>query len=161
MSYPTKNKKNKNEILCPTDKLPILKREGYFMLPDEYAISRMTLEEINNVENFCIFNDNGKIEFEGKVSLYGVNFDNLFNIEHELIEYEKGEWCHSPRGKNFNIPAKITFYNVQCNIDISNDNERKMFLDILETKCKKYLNAKFISYDFNNGTLIYKIPYFY
>ena len=161
VSYPTKNKKNKNEILCPTDKLPILKREGYFMLPDEYAISRMTLEEINNVENFCIFNDNGKIEFEGKVSLYGVNFDNLFNIEHELIEYEKGEWCHSPRGKNFNIPAKITFYNVQCNIDISNDNERKMFLDILETKCKKYLNAKFISYDFNNGTLIYKIPYFY
>ena len=66
----------------------------------------MTLEEINNVENFAIFNENGKIEFEGKVSLYGINFDKLFNIEHELIEYEKGEWCHSPRGKNFNIPQE-------------------------------------------------------
>ena len=158
---PTENKKNQIGTLCPADKLPILKREGYFMIPDEYAISRMTLEEINNVENFAIFNENGKIEFEGKVSLYGANFDKLFNIEHELIEYEKGEWCHSPRGQNFNIPAKITFYNVQCNIDIDNDNEKKMFEEMLDTKCKKYLNAKFISYDFNNGTLIYRIPYFY
>ena len=131
------------------------------MIPDEYEISRMTLEEINNVENFAIFNENGKIEFEGKVSLYGINFDKLFNIEHELIEYEKGEWCHSPRGKNFNIPAKITFYNVQCNININNDNEKKMFEETLKTKCKKFLNAEFISYDFNNGTLIYRIPYFY
>ena len=160
-SSPINNRQNKNGTLCPTDKLPILKREGYFMIPDEYEISRMTLEEINNVENFAIFNENGKIEFEGKVSLYGINFDKLFNIEHELIEYEKGEWCHSPRGKNFNIPAKITFYNVQCNININNDNEKKMFEETLKTKCKKLLNAEFISYDFNNGTLIYRIPYFY
>ena len=160
-SSPLRNNQNKNGILCPTDKLPILKRESYFMIPDEYEISRMTLEEINNVENFAIFNENGKIEFEEKVSLYGINFDKLFNIEHELIEYEKGEWCHSPRGQNFNIPAKITFYNVQCKIDINNDNEKKMFEEMLKTKCKKYLNAEFISYDFNNGTLIYKIPYFY
>ena len=160
-SSPLRNKQNKIGTLCPTDKLPILKREGYFMIPDEYEISRMTLEEINNVENFAIYNENGKIEFEGKVSLYGANFDKLFNIEHELIEYEKGEWCHSPRGQNFNIPARITFYNIQCNIDINNDNEKKMFEEMLKTKCKKYLNAEFISYDFNNGTLIYRIPYFY
>ena len=160
-SSPIRNNQNKIGTLCPTDKLPILKREGYFMIPDEYEISRMTLEEINNVENFAIFNENGKIEFEGKVSLYGINFDKLFNIEHELIEYEKDEWCHSPRGQNFNIPAKITFYNVQCNIDINNDNEKKLFEEMLKTKCKKYLNAEFISYDFNNGTLIYRIPYFY
>ena len=158
---PSENKKNQIGTLCPADKLPILKREGYFMIPDEYEISRMTLEEINNVENFTIFNENGKIEFEGKVSLYGADFDKLFNIEHELIEYEKGEWCHSPRGQNFNIPAKITFYNVPGNIDLDNDNEKKMFEEMLETKCKKYLNAKFISYDFNKGTLIYRIPYFY
>ena len=160
---------NKNElikigeedILCPTDKLPILKRQGYFMNPDEYTISRMTLNEIKNVKNFSIFNENGKIEFEGKVSLYGANLDKLFNIEHEFIEYEKGEWCHSPRGQNFNVPAVITFYNVQSNIDVSNDNEKKLFIETLKIKCQKYLNAKFISYDFDNGTLIYKIPYFY
>ena len=149
------------EILCPTNKLPILKREGYFMNPDEYTISRMTLKEIKNVENFSLFNENGKIEFEGKVSLYGANLDKLFNIEHEFIEYEKGEWCHSPRGQNFNVPAVITFYNVQSNIDTSNDNEKKMFIEMLKIKCQKYLNAKFISYDFDEGTLIYKIPYFY
>ena len=149
------------EILCPTNKLPILKREGYFMNPDEYTISRMTLKEIKNVENFSLFNENGKIEFEGKVSLYGANLDKLFNIEHEFIVYEKGEWCHSPRGQNFNVPAVITFYNVQSNIDTSNDNEKKMFIEMLKIKCQKYLNAKFISYDFDEGTLIYKIPYFY
>ena len=154
-------KDQEEQILCPTNKLPILKREGYFMNPDEYTISRMTLKEIKNVENFCLFNENGKIEFEGKVSLYGANLDKLFNIEHEFIEYEKGEWCHSPRGQNFNVPAVITFYNVQSNIDTSNDNEKKMFIEMLKIKCQKYLNAKFISYDFNEGTLIYKIPYFY
>lgn len=157
-----KNEKEKDEdLLCPTDKLPILKRKGYFMNPDEYTISRMTIKEIKNVENFSIFNENGKIEFEGTVSLYGANLDKLFNIEHDLIEYEKGEWYHSPRGKNFNVPAVITFYNIHSNIDISNENNKKMFLKILETKCKKYLNGDFISYDFDNGTLIYKIPYFY
>ena len=154
-------KAQEEEILCPTNKLPILKREGYFMNPDEYTISRMTLKEIKNVENFSLFNENGKIEFEGKVSLYGANLDKLFNIEHEFIEYEKGEWCHSPRGQNFNVPAVITFYNVQSNIDTSNDNEKKMFIEMLKIKCEKYLNAKFISYDFDKGTLIYKIPYFY
>ena len=154
-------KAQEEEILCPTNKLPILKREGYFMNPDEYTISRMTLKEIKNVENFSLFNENGKIEFEGKVSLYGANLDKLFNIEHEFIEYEKGEWCHSPRGQNFNVPAVITFYNVQSNIDTSNDNEKKMFVEMLKIKCQKYLNAKFISYDFDKGTLIYKIPYFY
>ena len=151
----------RQEILCPANKLPILKREGYFMIPDEYTISRMTIDEIKNVENFTIFNENGKIEFEGKVSLYGANLDKLFNIEHEFIEYEKGEWCHSPRGQNFNSPAKITFYNIKPDIEISNDNDKKMFIDMLEIKCKKYLNAKFISYDFDKEILIYRIPYFY
>ena len=157
------NKENqKNEdLLCPTDKLPILKREGYFMHPDEYTISRMTLNEIKNVNNFSIFNENGKIEFAEKVSLYGANLDKLFNIEHEFIEYEKGEWCHSPRGQNFNVPAVITFYNVESNVDITNDNEKEMFIENFKIKCEKYLNAKFISYDFDKGTLIYKIPYFY
>ena len=151
----------RKEALCPTNKLPILKREGYFMIPNEYAISRMTINEIKHVENFTIFNENGKIEFEGRVSLFGVNFDKLFNIEHEFIEYEKGEWCHSPRGQNFNIPAKITFYNIKPDVEICDDNDKKMFIDMLEIKCKKYLNAKFISYDFDNETLIYRIPYFY
>ena len=157
------NKENqKNEdLLCPTDKLPILKREGYFMHPDEYTISRMTLNEIKNVTNFSIFNENGKIEFAEKVSLYGANLDKLFNIEHEFIEYEKGEWCHSPRGQNFNIPAVLTFYNVESNVDVTNDNEKEIFIENLKIKCEKYLNAKFISYDFDKGTLIYKIPYFY
>ena len=151
----------KEEVLCPADKLPILKREGYFMNPDEYTISRMTLDEIKNVQNFSIFNENGKIEFLEKVSLYGANLDKLFNIDHEFIEYEKGEWCHSPRGENFNVPAVITFYNVESNVDISNENDKKLFIENLKIKCQKYLNSKFISYDFDKGTLIYKIPYFY
>ena len=131
------------------------------MTPDEYTISRMTIHEINNITDFSIFNENGKIEFEGKVSLYDVNLDKLFNIEHELIEYEKGEWSHSPRGTNFNIPAIITFYNVKSNVNELDENEKNIFLEKLKSRCKKHLNAEFISYDFNKGTLKYKIPYFY
>ena len=159
LSSPCRIINKKQEALCPTNKLPILKREGYFMIPDEYAISRMTINEIKNVENFTIFNENGKIEFEGNVFLYGVNLDKLFNIENKFIEYEKGKWCHSPRGQNFNIPAKITFYNIKPNVDIYNDNDKKMFEEMLEIKCKKYLNAKFISYDFEKETN--RIPYLY
>lgn len=156
---------NKDEfekkILCPKDKLPILNRPGYYMNPNEYDISRMTIDEINNVNNFEIYNENGKIHFDSAVSLYGINFDKLFNIGHDLIEYEKGEWCHSPRGTNFNIPATITLYNIYPNINLSSENSKRQYLEFLKEKCQKYFYGTFISFDFDKGVLKYKIPFFY
>ena len=153
--------KSNPKNLCPKDKLPILKRPGYFMNPNEYTISRMTIDEINNVQNFEIYNENGKIHFDNAVSIYGVNFDKLFIINHDLIEYEKGEWCHSPRGTNFNIPATITFYNINPNINLSNEYTRNKYIEFLKEKCRKNLNGKFISYNTYSHELTYKIPYFY
>jgi len=147
--------------LCPKEKLPILKRKGYNMIPNECVIARMSIDEIKNVKNFAIYNENGKIEFDNIVSIFGVNFDKLFNIEHDLIEYEKGEWCHSPRGTNFNIPATITLYNIHSKINISNNNEKNQYLEFLKNKCHQNLNGKFLSYNFNTHELKYKIPYFY
>ena len=152
---------DEKKILCPKEKLPILKRKGYNMIPNECVISRMSIDEIKNVKNFAIYNENGKIEFDNIVSIFGVNFDKLFNIEHDLIEYEKGEWCHSPRGTNFNIPATITLYNIHSKIDISNNNEKNQYLEFLRNKCHKNLNGKFLSYNFETHELKYKIPYFY
>ena len=155
-----KNNFNKNQF-CPKDKLPILTKPGYYMYPDEYKIARMSIEEINNVKNFSIYNENGRIIFDNPVSLYGINFDNLFNIEHDLIEYEKGMWYHSPRGKNFNIPATITLYNIHPNINISNINEKMKYEEFLKDKIHNNLNGTFLSYDFYTYQLKYKIPYFY
>ena len=155
------NVKAEKKILCPKDKLPILIRPGYYMKPNEYDISRMTIDEINNVNDFEIYNENGKIHFDNVVSLYGVNFDKLFNIGHDLIEYEKGEWCHSPRGKNFNIPATITLYNIHPNINLSNQNVKRQYLEFLKERCQKNFCGTFISFDFDRGELKYKIPYFY
>ena len=154
-------KKNEKKVLCPQEKLPILKRQGYYMYPNEYDIARMSIDEIKNIKNFAIYNENGKIEFNGNVSLYGVNFDKLFNIEHDLIEYEKGQWYHSPRGKNFNIPATITLYNINPNINLSNEKIKKQYIEFLKTKCQKYFNGIFLSYNFETFELKYKIPYFY
>ena len=151
----------KTEKLCPKEYLPILKRPGYYMNPNEYEISRMTMDEIKNVENFEIYNENGKIHFDIPVSLLSANFDKIFNIEHDLIEYEKEEWCHSPRGKNFNIPATITLYNICPNIDISNENIKRQYIYFLKEKCQNNLNGELISYDFKTCELKYKIPYFY
>ena len=154
-------KENKN-MLCPKDKLPILTKPGYHMNPNEYKISRMTIDEIKNVKEFEIYNENGKIHFDIPVSLYEVNFDILFNINHDLIEYEKGEWCHSPRGKNFNIPATITLYNIKPNNNnISNTNIKEQFVQSLKEKCKRYLNGTFLSYNFELCELKFKTPYFY
>jgi len=152
---------DEKKILCPKEKLPILKRKGYNMIPNECVIARMSIDEIKNVKNFAIYNENGKIEFDKNVSIFGVNFDKLFNIEHDLIEYEKGEWCHSQRGTNFNIPATITLYNIHSKINISNNNEKMLFLEFLKNKCQKNLNGKFLSYNFETHELKYKIPYFY
>ena len=154
-------KQNKKSELCPKDKLPILTKPGYFMIPSEYDIARMSVDEIKNVNNFTIYNENGKIIFDNPVSLYGVNFDNLFNIEHDLIEYEKGMWCHSPRGQNFNIPATIILYNIHPNIDFSNILERNKYIEFLKEKCRNNLNGTFVSYDNNSYQLKYKISYFY
>ena len=157
----SKEEKNEDKILCPKDKLPILKRPGYYMNPNEYLISRMTVDEIKNVKNFAIYNENGKIQFDNPVSIYGANFDKLFNIKHDLIEYEYGEWCHSPRGKNFNVPATITLYNIRPNINLSNMDAKRKYLEFLKEKCKNNLNGTFLSYDFETYEIKYKIPYFY
>ena len=152
---------DEKKILCPKEKLPILKRKGYNMIPNECVIARMSIDEIKNVKNFVIYNENGKIEFDNIVSIFGVNFDKLFNIEHDLIEYEKGEWCHSPRGTNFNIPATITLYNIHSKINISNNNEKNLYLEFLKNKIQNNLKGKFLSYNFETHELKYKIPYFY
>ena len=156
-----KDNKKPKKNLCPKDKLPILKRPGYYMNPNEYYISRMSVDEIKNIQNFEICNENGKIHFDETVSIYGVNFDKLFTIGHDLIEYEKGEWCHSPRGQNFNIPATITLFNISPNIDFSNENTKEQYILFLEEKCRKCLNGELLSYNFDKHELKYKIPYFY
>ena len=126
------------------------------MNPNEYNISRITIDEINNVQNFEIYNENGKINFDNPFSIYGVNFDELLVVKHYLIEYEKREWCHSLRGTNFNIPSTITFYNINPNINFFNENIKNKYIEFL--KEKSILKGKFISYDFNNHKLLYKIP---
>ena len=162
------NEENENNIkrfekkdLCPLDKLPVLTKYGYYMHPNECIIARMTIEEIKNVKNFAIYNENGKIEFDNPVSLYGANLDRLFNIEHDLIEYENDKWYHSPRGENFNIPATITLYNIRPNTNFSNLYEKKPYIEFLKEKCQRDLKGTFLSYDFETYELKYKIPYFY
>ena len=162
------NEENENNIkrfekkdLCPLDKLPVLTKYGYYMHPNECIIARMNIEEIKNVKNFAIYNENGKIEFDNPVSLYGANLDRLFNIEHDLIEYENDKWYHSPRGENFNIPATITLYNIRPNTNFSNLYEKKPYIEFLKEKCQRDLKGTFLSYDFETYELKYKIPYFY
>ena len=162
------NEENENNIkrfekkdLCPLDKLPVLTKYGYYMHPNECIIARMTIEEIKKVKNFAIYNENGKIEFDNPVSLYGANLDRLFNIEHDLIEYENDKWYHSPRGENFNIPATITLYNIRPNTNFSNLYEKKPYIEFLKEKCQRDLKGTFLSYDFETYELKYKIPYFY
>ena len=72
--------------LAPIDLIPKLTKEGYKCSPSIKELSRKTVDELRNVENFKIFNKHGEVEFKEPVNLLGLNLDNQVTIEKTLID---------------------------------------------------------------------------
>ena len=72
--------------LVPIDLVPKLTKEGYNCSPSIMELSRKTVYELRNIENFKIFNKYGEVEFKEPVNLLGLNLDNQVTIERNLID---------------------------------------------------------------------------
>ena len=128
------------------------------------TINRMTLDELENVENFTIYNDFGKIEFEGMTNLTHLNLDQIITIEeNQILVYENEKIEFKPQeGQGLNKPAIITikkcFPRNSKGEKISDENNEK-FLMTLQKICKDK-NAEFKSYDRETGDWTFKVSYF-
>ena len=153
----SKKKTKKKSELAPVEKLPILTNTEYKITPDLKAISRMTLEELEQIESFSISNKNGKIEFEETIDLTGVNLDQIVNILPGRVElYKNNNISFLPQpGKGLNKKAVIHLYNISDNDDVDSE----LSLQYLQEKTKE-INGEFKSFNRDSGEYIYKVDHF-
>ena len=71
--------------VAPPEVLPQLKRPGYETEPSMEALAKMSMEELEHVENFTIKNKHAKIVFEGKTDLRNLDLDQIVNIQERMV----------------------------------------------------------------------------
>ena len=150
------NNKNKNE-LAPIDKLPHFTKPGYKIEPNLQCIYRMTLEELENVKNFTISNEFGKIVFNEPVDLTNINLDKIVEISPGNANIYFKSSNLSPNKKILNKKATITLYKIENRKEDNNN-------DLLSLEYQKnkidIIGGEFISYDKENKEFIYKVEHF-
>ena len=135
------DKKKKKDELAPLNKLPIMEKPGYKTFPDFKDVYRMTLNELENVENFSIYNEWGRIDFEGVTDLTNLNLDQIVTIENKLINvYQNGEIDFKPKiGKGLNKPAILHLFKCfpsESQKDVT-DEQLSLYLASLQKICKE------------------------
>ena len=157
LSNSDKKKTVKKSELAPIEKLPILTNSEYTIKPTLKDVSRMTVEELEHVENFSISNKNGKIEFVEPIDLTGVNLDQIVNIIPGKVElYKNNNISFLPQpGKGLNKKAIIHIYN--CLED--NDKNVELSLAYQQEKTRE-VNGVFKSFDPNKKEYVYQIDHF-
>jgi len=88
---------------------PILTKPGYFTVPKISELAKYSYETLREIESFCIFNDEGMIEFEGLTDVTFVNMDDIVDISH-VIEVYPDENEKPKIGQKLNKPAILTFH---------------------------------------------------
>ncbi len=149
---------NENSQFVNLNKIPKLTKYGYKTNPPQYLFSRMTYDELRNVENFSIENENGKIKFKSKVNLISLNLDKLFDIiPGEIIIYQKNSLFYPPPG--LNVKATIHLYN----IDNNNTNIFSKDSLSLQYQIDKIKNLGIYNYKYNTEKkeFIYNVEHFF
>lgn len=119
--------------LAAPELVPKPPKEGYRISPDFTSLCRMSEEQLRNVEDFCVENENGKIEFKGKVDLTGENLrENVIISHRQVVVYPKDSDKPSI-GKKLNQPAIITLFDCfPNNSSVGADKFRKKLLKMCE-----------------------------
>jgi len=132
---------NKNEM-APIEMIPKMERKNYFTIPTYSEICRMSLQELENVQDFTIYNEFGKIVFDDHTNLTDLNIDQIVSInEREITLYRNGKANETPEiGKGLNKPATIymnkLFPENICEEDYDENEDYPKFLASLEELCK-------------------------
>jgi len=80
--------------LAPISRIPLDPKPGYKTVPSIQELARMTLTQLQNVENFSIENKFGKIEWPGATDLTDLDLGELVTItarNAEVYNEEKHE----------------------------------------------------------------------
>lgn len=109
-------------------------------------MSRMTEDELCQIENFEIFNDDAKIIFLEPVDVRKLDLDQIVILGKKYVEiYPEKSNIKTPKpGKGLNKPATIEFYNWKMPTKYQNNPEN--FREKLKDWANK-IKAKFVRYD--------------
>jgi len=68
------------------DYLPVLTKEDYFTIPKFTDLLKQNQENLQKIENFCIFNAFGMIEFENSTDVTFQNLDEIIDINENYVK---------------------------------------------------------------------------
>ena len=115
----------------------------------------MTNLELENVKNFTIFNEYGKIVFPGYTNLKGLNIDEIVDISDRTISvYKTDPNIFHDRGEGLNKKAFITINNLFCSDDVYYSIKDE-YVNLINK-----IGGYFISYNNKSGELEYFVNYF-
>lgn len=130
------NIKIKNREKVNKKELPILEKEGYLTIPTIPDLYNMSDDEIENVNNFTIYNNYGSILFPGKTNLKNLNLDEIIDISDRNVTVYKFSENKHKIGFGLNKEAIITLNNI-------NFNENKEFY----LKKIKLIGGRFVKFN--------------
>jgi len=146
------------EHLASENLIPRLTKE-YHTEPSMPRISRMTADELRNIENFVIFNEYVKVIFDGVTDITGLNLDEIVHLKHRSIEiYPEAGLITIPQvGFGLNKSATIEFY--QWSVPKKYQNDLRSY-DIKLQNWARSIGAEFVSFNSNEGVVCIRVENF-
>lgn len=146
-----KNKEDGEHIEESQDFHPILTKSGYFTVPPISFLKNCAFETLMSIEDFTIYNDEGKIHFPGETDLTYVNLDEIVEITAKFIEVYPDETKKPSVGFKLNRSAILTFNSCKIwkNRHFSQINHKKVLEKLKNIAIRE--EGKILKYDQENG----------
>ncbi|CAI2367774.1 unnamed protein product [Moneuplotes crassus] len=140
---------------------------------------RMTTEKAQKVEHFKIYNDYGRVIWEGKIDIVSIlnskshtfsSLSEIIQLRHSSLSIYEDEGTKPPKGEGLNKPCVITLYDLYpCEIKAELEqgkilsNEQTKIYDQFRTTLRDGIRQKggvFLSYKGSKGELIFSVEHF-
>ena len=113
--------------------VPKLTNPGYSTRPSMDELRRYTENELRQVDGFTVENKYGRIEFEGRTDVLGVNLDELVEINPKLAEVYPERLFPTEEskpivGQKLNKPAHVILYDCYFGSKNKSDEEVQMLM---------------------------------
>lgn len=150
------------------DYFPILRREGYYMVPSHFDMRHMTKEDLQHVEAFTVGREGaGEICWDEETDVTFLNLDERVIIERDLIGipfvtvYPQELYMNvlPPVGCELNKPATVRLFNMFPRTSRSESGLKRY-----ETMLHKMVDmkgAEWIGYNGSTGILEFRVAHFW
>lgn len=135
--------------------VPKLTLKGYITEPSMFELCRMSKDNLSQVRNFAIQNEFGKVLFQNKTNLTGLNQDKIVRIHHKSIEFYPDDNEKPEIGEGLNKPAILTYYGFTQK-DTYNESQ---WIKRLKSWCRK-IKAGFVEWDPETTNLKIHVEHF-